>query len=174
MARAIPLTTSPRGRHVLMALGALGLALAPSIASAQTSSPFSPVSPNASAISSLFWFLLVVAGIIFVGVEGALFFAIFRYRARPGQPAATFHGNRTLEIVWTTIPILLLMLIFYLTVRTMNATSATAGADPLDVNVIGHQWWWEFDYPQEKITTADELHVPVGEKIGRASCRERV
>jgi cytochrome c oxidase subunit 2 len=75
------------------------------------------------------------------------------------------HGNTTLEILWTAIPALILAFIAVPTVRTIFRTQAKASADALQVEVIGHQWWWEFRYPQYKITTANELYLPVGRKV---------
>lgn len=144
--------------------GALVL-LQPGAALADTPSPLKPVSPGATAISDLFWFFLILAGIIFVAVEAALFYAVFRYRQRPGHAPATFHGNNRLEIAWTAAPVALLAIIFFLTLKTMSAATATGAADPIEVDVVGHQWWWEFDYPREKIVTAGELHLPVGEAV---------
>jgi cytochrome c oxidase subunit 2 len=141
------------------------LALLPGLALADPTSPLNPASPGAAAISSLLWFLLIVAGIIFVGVEGVIFYSVFRYRERPDRAGATFHGNPRLEIAWTAAPVILLAVIFFFTIRTMDAATSYGGSDPIEVNVVGHQWWWEFDYVQEKIVTSGELHVPVGETI---------
>lgn len=156
---------SRRRRRIAIVLGALILGLAPGFALADATSPLNPASSGAGGIASLFWLLLILAGIIFVGVEGALLYAIFHFRERTGRAAATFHGNTRLEIIWTALPILLLGTIYVLTLRTMTAATTAGGSDPVDVNVIGHQWWWEFDYPGEKVVTAGELHVPVGETI---------
>jgi cytochrome c oxidase subunit 2 len=71
------------------------------------------------------------------------------------------HGNTTLEILWTAIPALILAFIAVPTVRTIFKTQAKAKADALQVEVIGHQWWWEFRYPDLGVVTANELHVPV-------------
>ncbi|HXE57346.1 MAG TPA: cytochrome c oxidase subunit II [Gemmatimonadales bacterium] len=108
------------------------------------------------------WWALVV----FVLVEGLLLFAIFRYRGRPGdaEPEQT-HGNTTLEIVWTAIPAFILAMIAVPTVKTIFATYEDPGPEALHIDVIGHQWWWEFRYPEYGIVTAGELHVPVGRTV---------
>jgi cytochrome c oxidase subunit 2 len=147
--------------------GALLFALGPGLAFADPANPpsiFNPNSSATSAIAGLFWFFVIVAGLIFVGVEAALFFAIVKFRDRPGATPSDFHGSVRIEALWTAVPALILAVVFVLTIRTMAVTAPPAG-DPLDVNVTGHQWWWEFDYPQEKIVTANELHVPVGETV---------
>ena len=79
-------------------------------------------------------------------------------------------GNRSLEIAWTIVPALLLMVIFVFTVSTLwaikNRPSVASADDQIvNINVTGHQWWWEFEYPELKITTAQEMHVPVNSLV---------
>jgi cytochrome c oxidase subunit 2 len=106
------------------------------------------------------------AVVVFVLVEGALLFAIFRFRGKPGDPEPKqVHGNTTVEIIWTVIPALILAAIAVPTVRGIFETNATPGPDALEVQIIGHQWWWEFRYPSLNVTTANELHVPVGRTV---------
>lgn len=109
------------------------------------------------------WWALVV----FVLVEGALLIAIWKFRSRPGAPEPVqTHGNTTLEIVWTIIPAFILSMIAVPTVRTIFKTAAKpVGDDVLQVEVIGHQWWWEFRYPQLGITTAGEMKIPMGRTV---------
>jgi cytochrome c oxidase subunit II len=103
---------------------------------------------------------------VFVLVEGALLYAIFRYRGRPGDPEPRqVHGNTTVEIVWTVIPALILAAIAVPTVRGIFQTNAIPTDDVLKVEVVGHQWWWEFRYPDLNLTTANELHIPVGQTV---------
>jgi cytochrome c oxidase subunit 2 len=107
------------------------------------------------------WALLV-----FVLVEGVLIYAIFRFRGKPGDPEPRqTHGNTTVEIIWTIIPALILAAIAVPTVRAIFQTNATPGRDALTIEVVGHQWWWEFRYPEYNITTANEIHVPVGRTV---------
>jgi cytochrome c oxidase subunit 2 len=103
---------------------------------------------------------------VFVLVEGALVYAIFRFRGKPtdAEPRQV-HGNTTIEIVWTVIPALILAAIAVPTVRGIFETAAIPPADALKVQVIGHQWWWEFRYPDLGITTANEVHIPVGQTV---------
>jgi cytochrome c oxidase subunit II len=103
---------------------------------------------------------------VFVLVEGALLYAIFRYRGKPGDAEPRqVHGNTTVEIVWTVIPALILAAIAVPTVRGIFQTNAIPTGDVLKVEVVGHQWWWEFRYPEFNLTTANELHVPVGRTV---------
>jgi cytochrome c oxidase subunit II len=103
---------------------------------------------------------------VFVLVEGALLYAIFRFRGRPDDPEPRqVHGNTTIEIIWTVIPALILAAIAVPTVRGIFQTSATPTGDVLKVEVVGHQWWWEFRYPDLNLTTANEVHIPVGQTV---------
>jgi cytochrome c oxidase subunit II len=108
------------------------------------------------------WALLV-----FVLVEGVLIYAIFRFRGRPGDPEPRqMHGNTTVEIIWTVIPALILAAIAVPTVRAIFQTNSFPKEGALIIEVIGHQWWWEFRYPEYNVTTANEIHVPVGRTVG--------
>jgi cytochrome c oxidase subunit II len=104
---------------------------------------------------------------VFVLVEGALLYAIFRFRGKPNDAEpAQVHGNTTIEIIWTVIPALILAFIAVPTVRGIFETAAVPPeADALKVEVVGHQWWWEFRYPDLGITTANEVHIPVGQTV---------
>ena len=113
------------------------------------------------------WSVLIWLGTaVFIFVEAILLYAIFRFRRRSENDRPEHvHGNTTLEILWTAIPALILVIIAVPTVRTIFKTQAKAKADALQVEVIGHQWWWEFRYPQYKITTANELYLPLGRTV---------
>jgi cytochrome c oxidase subunit II len=102
---------------------------------------------------------------VFVLVEGALLYAIFRFRGRPEDPEPSqIHGNTTIEIIWTLIPALILAAIAVPTVKGIFETNATPpGA--MTVEVIGHQWWWEFRYPEADVTTANEMFIPAGRTV---------
>ena len=103
---------------------------------------------------------------VFVLVEGALLYAVFRFRGKPGDAEPQqVHGNTTVEIIWTVIPALILAAIAVPTVRGIFQTAQVPTGDLLKVDVIGHQWWWEFRYPDLHITTANEIHIPVGQTV---------
>lgn len=121
--------------------------------------------PPADAIGTLALIVGVIASVIFVGVEGALVYAIWRYRASRDLPgaAATFESNRRLEIAWTAAPALILAVVFVLTLGTMAEINGAGGAPAMRIAVTGHQWWWEFSYGETK--TANELHIPVDTPI---------
>ncbi len=103
---------------------------------------------------------------IMVVVFGALIYILIRYRARPDSPEPKpIYGNTKLEIVWTVIPALIILFIAVPTIRAIFVTQSDAPPDALVVEAIGHQWWWEFRYPEQDIITANEFYVPVGRPI---------
>ncbi len=119
-----------------------------------------------TSILALWDRLLFWGTIVFVVVETALIVTIIKYRKRPGGPEAKqIHGNALLEITWTAIPAIILVLIAVPTVKTIFETQAPAPAGALKIQVIGHQWWWEFRYPELGIVTANEIYVPVGRTV---------
>jgi cytochrome c oxidase subunit 2 len=104
--------------------------------------------------------------LVFVLVEGVLIYAIFRFRGKPGDPEPhQTHGNTVVEIIWTIIPALILAAIAVPTVQAIFQTNATPPKDALTIEVVGHQWWWEFRYPEYNLTTANEIHIPVGQTV---------
>jgi len=127
---------------------------------------FTPHSEFGRAIDFLWDRLLLIGTIVFVLVEGALLYVVFRYRGKQtdARPPQT-HGNALLEIIWTIIPAVILLFIAVPTVRTIFATQAKVAAGALEIEVIGHQWWWEFRYPQFGITTANEIYIPTGRTV---------
>lgn len=125
-----------------------------------------PRSDITRLIDSLFRLTFWWAMVVFVLVEGALVYALWRFRAKPNDPEPVqTHGNTTLEIVWTIVPAVILVLIAVPTVRTIFKTSVGAVNPEVTVEVIGHQWWWEFRYPELGVVTANEMVVPVGKMI---------
>ncbi len=122
-----------------------------------------PKGPVALQESNLFWFILVVSTVVFVIVVSALLYSIIRFRGRPGAPEpAQFHGNTKLEIGWTVVPSLVLLGVLVMTITTMFSIQQPASPNTITVNAIGHQWWWEFQYPNEHVVTADEMWIPTG------------
>ncbi len=125
-----------------------------------------PRSDYAQAIQDLLEQLTFWVVIIFTLVMGLLVYSVIRFRARPGQPAPTpVHGNTALEIAWTIAPAVILAIVAVPTVLTIFKTQGKPPADALTVKAIGHQWWWEFQYPAYGFTTSSEMHVPVGKPV---------
>ena len=125
-----------------------------------------PRSDFGVAVDNLFTNIFWWAVVVFAIVEGLLLFVIVRYRQRKGggQPSR-LHGHTALEIGWTLAPALILDFIAVPTMRTIFATAARAPEGALRVEVIGHQWWWEFRYPELGVVTANEMHLPRGKPV---------
>ena len=158
-------TFRPRRMASVALLGALALGLA-ACGGEYPNSTFNPNSDYNAAIDALWDKLLFWGTLVFIGVEAALVYTIFKFRRRPdGGVPKQVHGNTALEITWTAIPAVILIFIAIPTVRTIFQTQAKAAPDALQVEVIGHQWWWEFRYPQYGITTANELYLPNGRTV---------
>jgi cytochrome c oxidase subunit 2 len=111
---------------------------------------------------------------VFLLTAGLLVYAVWRFRARPGQMEATLrhaHGNPKLEAALIGVVILLLLLIAVPNIRVLFAASAPPASDnALPIEVVGQQWWWRFSYPSHGVETANELHVPVG-RVVKATLR---
>ena len=183
-----------RKRLITALLAVLGLCLL--VAPAALAGVFTPQhdgSPNADNISQLYELILVLAVIVFVGVEGALLWALIKYKARKGAVAAQIHGNTRLEIGWTVGAAVLLIFITTVTFikldeirnppkadvdgsgnpiasRAMYASTdqpvAPKGGLNLNIKVDGQQYVWRYKYPGEKIVFAyEEMVVPVGATV---------
>jgi cytochrome c oxidase subunit 2 len=127
---------------------------------------FNPASPEAQAIARLFGRTLVVMVAIFVFVAALITIAIVRYRARPGapEPAQDF-GSLRLEIAWTIGPVVIVILLFGFTVHAMRTADPPKADRAPDLRVVGHQWWWEVEYLQSGVVTANEIHIPTGQRL---------
>ncbi len=146
--------------------------LAVLLSACQASPTFlNPASPVSGHEANLYWIILVMAIVVFVLVEGALIWVIVRDRKRPEDqslPRQDF-GNTRLELIWTIIPVFLVLGLFLMTIQTMNAVAAPqAKSSDLNIQIVGHRWWWEFDYPDLGIVSASELHIPVNQTVQAA------
>jgi cytochrome c oxidase subunit 2 len=139
----------------------------PSGSTTQSTSIFSPASTPARSIVELSVFVFVITGIIFVIVFALLVYSVVRFRGRAmdgGREPAQVYGSMQIELAWTIIPTLIVIVLFLATARVIHAIQdAPEPAGALDVIAIGHQYWWEFRYPKLGIVTANELHIPVSD-----------
>jgi cytochrome c oxidase subunit II len=115
-----------------------------------------------------------IAVVILIGVEVAIVFAVWRYRASrlAGEPSQ-ITGHTRIEIIWTVLPAVTLLVVFVLMVGTIReiAVSAAPRTGAMHVTIQGHQWWWELRYPQSdgsEVVAANELHIPVGTEVDAA------
>jgi cytochrome c oxidase subunit 2 len=127
---------------------------------------FEPAGPFAETIDGLFWPVFWTATAVFVVVQGGILFTVFAFRDRPGrkEPKQT-HGNAVLEITWTVIPSLILAVLAVPMVQAVFDLTE-CGSDAMTVEVIGHQWWFEFVYPDHgDIVTANVLVMPEDQEV---------
>jgi cytochrome c oxidase subunit 2 len=137
---------------------------------AYAQSPTSIFDPAATPSRSIFGLSMLVLGItgtIFLIVAGLLLYALIRFRERPSdtpREPAQIYGSNQIELSWTVIPILIVVMLFLATTRVILGTERIPEpASALDVTVIGHQFWWEYRYPKLGVVTANELHVPISD-----------
>lgn len=145
----------------------MGAGLAVALAGCGLSSPATTLEPKsdfAALTHALFLQVLWWDLAIFVIVEAILLVAIFRFRERdPEAVPPQIRGNARFELAWTIAPAIVLTFIAFPTVAAIFRTQAAPPPNALRVRVIGHQWWWEFEYPDLGIATASDLHLPVGQ-----------
>jgi cytochrome c oxidase subunit 2 len=136
-----------------------------------TTEPMSTIAPKSDfawMIQDIYVLIFWIALAVFIVVEGVLLYSVIRFRRRPGQGLPEqIHGNTKLEIAWTIAPALVLVLIAVPTVQTIFQTQAEPPNmdQALKVRAVGHQWWFEFEYPDLGIVTANELHVQKGQTV---------
>ena len=156
-------------RVIRLAAGAVALFALPLTACGRTHLPqdtFNHAGSVAAKEDHLFWIVFWIAVVVFVLVEGLLLVATIRFRHRPGRGVPEqVHGNRAFEIAWTIAPAVLLAGIAVPTVATIFSLAGRPTGNVLEISVVGHQWWWEVRYPSLKVTTANEIHIPVGRKV---------
>lgn len=157
-------------RLSLALLAALPVALVPAaraVAGNGGLTPVTPQSPNAEAITQTYWVILAVTGAIFVVVEAVLILFIVRFRSRGrrrDQDGAQIHGATKLEVASTIVPVLVLAgitaFVFVKLPTIKNVPPARAGTNPLEIKVEGHQYYWQFVYPEGQVAI-HRMVVPV-------------
>lgn len=128
---------------------------------------FDPKSTPAWLVHELSILVLLICAGIFVVVAGLMIYTIIRFR-RPkdddGREPPQVYGSNQMELAWTVIPILIVLILFLVSARTIyDVESKTPPANALHVTIVGHQWWWEIKYPGLGFVTANEVHVPVSD-----------
>jgi len=133
---------------------------------------FAPESTPAHSIYDISIFVLEVSGAIFVVVASLLVYAVVKFRQRrddDGTEPAQVYGSNQIELAWTVIPVLIVVVLFLSTAQVIHRVQdARQPASALNVTVVGHQFWWEYRYPQYGFEAANELHVPVSADSRRA------
>ena len=128
---------------------------------------FEPAGAPADAIRTLSLLVLGVTAAIFVIVGALLVYCLIRYRRRPdddGREPPQVYGSNPVELAWTVVPVIIVFVLITTAIRsTYEIQAAPPPPDSLQVRVVGHQWWWEFQYPALGVITANELHIPVSD-----------
>jgi cytochrome c oxidase subunit 2 len=134
--------------------------------------PVQPVTEVGREVFNLYVILLILAGIVFVGVEGFILYAVFRYRRKPGDDTLPeqLHGNTTVEIIWTLIPTVIVLILFGFSMATLGDIEARSDEPGITVQVDGFQWNWEFRYEDGPVAKSEGgeppvLAVPIGEPV---------
>ena len=146
----------------------LALWLAGCTATPLTPNAFEPQSAAASRIASLWWVMLGLAVVIYLVTMGLLAFALWRKRHRPPDDDGTQRDwlrGRGQNIViggGIVMPVVVLFIVYGFTLSTLSALNDEPDDEPLLIELIGHQWWWEVHYPHQQFRTANEIHIPVG------------
>jgi len=153
-------------------LPALAAALVAAAAASAADGGFGPQhahSPNVHHTNTAYWVIFAFTSAIFLVVEGALVTFIWKYRTgKRGREAEgqQVHGNTRLELIWTVVPVVILAVIGTVVfIELPNITGAPASAaNALEITVEGHQFYWQFDYPNGA-RTINDLHVPVDQNV---------
>ncbi len=115
-----------------------------------------------------------ITGAIFVVVASLIAYTIIRFRSKPGddlhQEPPQVYGSNQIEVAWTVIPILIVFVLIGVMARVVaGVENASPPKTTTHVTVVGHQWWWEVQYPDYGIKTANEIHVPFSPDGGQAT-----
>ena len=136
--------------------------------------PVDPQGPLARSIADLYWLMFGAAVIVLAIVVGALVVAGIRFRERPGHQARQYHGNNLLELIWTVVPTLMVISFSVLSFQRLTLVNDVDSGTAMTVQAEGKQWAWTFQYPSDPkfkltdgtyLTAAEELHIPVGQKV---------
>ncbi len=128
-------------------------------------STFEPASENAQRVQDIYILIFWLAGAVFVGVLALTLIFSFMYREKPGAEALQLHGNSRLEVLWTFIPVIIVVVMAVPTFDLIVDIEGEAPEDALEVIATGHQWWFEFEIPELGVVTANELHLPVDRPV---------
>jgi cytochrome c oxidase subunit 2 len=158
-----------RRRHVLAVTAAAVALLSTACVSNTELNPqtaFNPRSDYANEGLNLFIGIIIAGVVVGVLVEAVLIATAIRYRRRGGDALPPqIHGNTIIEVLWTTGPVIVVGAILFFTLPLIFSSQAPAPSSSMNIDVTGHQFWWEFGYPDANVVTATELHLPVGQTV---------
>ncbi len=127
---------------------------------------FRPFATPGTSEKNIALLTLAITGVIFVFVGGLIVYTIWRFRDQAGdasgQEPPQVYGSNQIEVAWTVIPILIVFVLIGVSARVIaGVQNASPPPSTLHITLIGHQWWWQVEYPDFHVTTANEIHVPV-------------
>ena len=171
-------TTKDTGRLRRLWPAVLGLGLVVLAGCSDSGRPLTTLDPKGEASSTIHNLVLpvfVVAGIVFVLINAGVLYVARKYRRRPGEDDVfppQIHGNTKLELGWTIGPAAIMAVVAAMTVNTMVDLSnkGAKSTEAFDITVVGHQWWWSFEYDMGRdgtidFETANEMVIPSGETV---------
>jgi cytochrome c oxidase subunit II len=129
-----------------------------------------PASPNAATIRNIFLVVSLISLAIFVVVVTLIGSSLIRFRSTGGPLPKQAFGSHVAEIFWTVPPLLIVLSLGAASAKLIYSISVVPSllispTQPADIVVVGHQWWWEVHYPRAGAVTANEIHVPIGQKL---------
>lgn len=130
-----------------------------------------PAGPVAGEIAELMWLMTWLGGAVFVLVMAVLVVGLLRGRQPAVEPGSAeterIESSQTRWIVGggVVLPVVIVTVVFALTLVTMMAVSREPGGEAVVIEVVGHQWWWEIEYPESGVVTANEIHIPIGRPV---------
>jgi len=124
-----------------------------------------PMTPMAQQMFDLHAYIFWICVVIFIGVFGVMFYSLYKHRKSLGHAAEQFHENTLVEIVWTVIPFVILLVMAYPATKTILAMKDTSAAD-ITVKVTGYQWKWGYDYLQDGFGYYSTLKTPLAQIEG--------
>ena len=168
----------PTARPWLRALLRSAVLLA--IVALSTACSMVPAQPHTTQAKEVFWLynvVLVMGAVVFFGVEGFIVYSVIRYRRRDDRLPTQIHGNNLVELVWTAIPTVIVLVLFVLSTLTLNSISAHSDNPGVTIEVNGFQWQWTFHYLDNDTDPKNDVSItgtpanppvmalPVGEPI---------
>ncbi len=117
-----------------------------------------------SLYSLITWITCIIGGVVFA----LLAYILVKFREKPGDTTLPeqVHGNLTMELGWTVLPVIITLIILVPTIQTVFKIGAPPPEGAIHIQAIGHQWWWEFRYQDmDKLVVANEVHIPAGKPV---------
>jgi cytochrome c oxidase subunit 2 len=130
-----------------------------------------PKSDNTNEIHTVYVIFFWLAMVVFVGIMALTLILAVWYRERPGRVARQIHGNTRLEVLWTIVPIVIVLIMIVPSWRAIAATTASPPEGSMEIRAVAKQWWFEFRYDlnddgvYDDVITANELHIEVDRPV---------